>query len=339
MSAPLSIEPVLAGAAPALETERLGRRYGKVRALHDCWLSLPAGSVIALAGPNGAGKSTLLQLVTALLEPTEGVIRVFDEPVRAGVAAGLERVAFVAQDHPLYRHLTLADHLELGHRLNRRWDRTLAERRFAELDLPLRRRAKDLSGGQQAQVALALAMAKRAPLLVLDEPLASLDPLARREFMATVLAAVVEDGLTVLMSSHVVAELERVCDWLVVLSHGRVRMTGPVDDLVASHRVLTGPRTELGTSIPGVVRHEQAERQSTLLVHTIGERPPVHPNWQSRPVGLEELVLAYLELPEGEPVVPGNAPGIPGTPGKPRILPDPSTGRASNSPPAEWSSR
>ncbi|WP_020557490.1 ABC transporter ATP-binding protein [Embleya scabrispora] len=298
MSGPLSIEPNLGGDAPALETERLGKRYGKVRALHDCWLSLPAGAVIALVGPNGAGKSTLLQLVTALLEPTEGVVRVFDAPVRAGAAAGLEQVAFVAQDHPLYRGFTLADHLEMGRRLNRRWDRTLAERRFAELDLPLRRRAKDLSGGQQAQVALALALAKRAPLLVLDEPLASLDPLARREFMSTVMAAVAEDGLTVLMSSHVVAELERVSDWLVVLSHGRVRLSGPVDDLVSSHRVLTGPRTELAASVPGVVRQEHADRHSTMLVRTTGERPEFHPAWQSRSIGLEDLVLAYLELPD-----------------------------------------
>ena len=287
----------------ALQTERLGKRYGRLWALRDCTLATPEGRIIALVGPNGAGKTTLLQLVAGLLAPTEGTVRVFGEAARANTPAALARVGFVAQDHPLYKGFTVAELLRMGRRLNLRgqWDQALAELRLAAVGVPLKQRAGKLSGGQQAQVALAMALAKRPRLLLLDEPVASLDPLARREFMQTLMGAAVEDGLTVVLSSHVVAELERVCDHLVLLTSGRVRLAGEVDELIASHRLLTGPRSDPAAAgrIPGVLRATYGDRQTTLLVRGAAgpERPPVHPNWQSHPVTLEDLVLAYLQLP------------------------------------------
>lgn len=285
----------------ALETAGLGLRYGRVWALRDCSLRLPAGSVTALVGPNGAGKTTLLHLVTGLLRPTEGTVEVFGHDARAGSAEALAQVAFVAQEHPLYRGFSVADLLRMGGALNLRWDRPLAERRLRELGIPLTKRAGALSGGQQAQVALALALAKRPALLVLDEPLASLDPVARRDFMRTVMAAVAEDEITVLLSSHVIADLEPVCDHLVLLDGGVVRLAGSIDDVLAGHRLLTGPRTEAEPSVPGLVRAVHSDRHTDLLVRTGRSGPPdppeLHPRWRSQPIGLEELILAYLERP------------------------------------------
>jgi ABC-2 type transport system ATP-binding protein len=281
----------------ALETEGLGMRYGKVWALRDCSLRLPAGSVIALVGPNGAGKTTLLQLVTGLLTPAAGTVEVFGEDARAGSAEALARVGFVAQEHPLYRGFSVADLLRMGRSLNLRWDQPLAERRLEELGIPLTKHAGELSGGQQAQVALALALAKRAPLLVLDEPLANLDPIARRDFMRTVMAAVAEDEITVLLSSHVIADLEAVCDWLVLLNRGKVQLAGAIEEVLAGHRLLTGPRTDADPSVPGIIRAAHSNRHTDLLVRLEADRPDFHPAWQSHPVGLEELILAYLEHP------------------------------------------
>jgi ABC-2 type transport system ATP-binding protein len=290
-------------ATAVLETDRLGKRYGRLWALRECTLAVPQGRIIALVGPNGAGKTTLLQLVAGLLTPTEGSVRVFGEAARANTPAALARVGFVAQDHPLYQGFRVTDLLTMGRRLNLRgrWDQALAERRLTDLGIPLSQRAGRLSGGQQAQVALAMALAKRPRLLLLDEPVARLDPLARREFMQTLMGAVVEDGLTVVLSSHVVAELERVCDHLVLLAAGRVRLAGEVDELLASHRLLTGPRSDPAAvgQIPGVLRVSHGDRQTTLLVGGAADqqRPAVHPNWQAHPVTLEDLVLAYLQLP------------------------------------------
>jgi ABC-2 type transport system ATP-binding protein len=281
----------------ALNAEGLGLRYGKGWALRDCSLRLPAGSVVALVGPNGAGKTTLLQLVTGLLRPTEGTVEIFGQDARTGSAEALARVGFVAQDHPLYRSMRVADLLRMGRSLNVRWDQPLAERRLNELGIPLAKRAGELSGGQQAQVALALALAKRPRLLVLDEPLANLDPIARRDFMRTVMTAVAEDEITVVLSSHVIADLEPVCDWLVLLKDGRLELTGAIDDVLAGHRLLTGPRTGGEASVPGLVRATHSDRHTDLLVRTGTDRPDPHPAWRSHPVGLEELILAYLERP------------------------------------------
>ncbi|GLY77281.1 ABC transporter ATP-binding protein [Actinoallomurus iriomotensis] len=281
----------------ALETRDLGMRYGRKWALRGCSLRLPTGSVIALVGPNGAGKTTLLQLITGLLRPTEGTVEVLGRDARTGSAEALAQVGFVAQEHPLYRGMSVADLLRMGRSLNLRWDRPMAERRLADVGIPLTQRAGALSGGQQAQVALALALAKRPALLVLDEPLANLDPIARRDFMRTVMVAVAEDEVTVLLSSHVIADLQAVCDQLVLLKDGSLQLAGAIDDVLAGHRILTGPRTDAEPPVPGLVRATHSDRHTDLLVRTGTDRPEFHPAWRSHPVGLEELILAYLEQP------------------------------------------
>jgi ABC-2 type transport system ATP-binding protein len=283
----------------ALRTERLAKRYAKTWALRDCTLSLPQGRVVALVGPNGAGKTTLLHLAVGLIRPTAGTVEVFGRPVDGTGVALRAQVGFVAQDHPLYRGFTVADLLHLGRSLNASWDQALAERRLDALGIPLARRAGRLSGGQQVQVALTLALAKRPRLLVLDEPVANLDPLARRDFLRALMDAVAADGLTVLLSSHVIAELERVCDHLILLRDGRVRLAADIDELLAGHRLLVGPRcpdAELA-AIPGLLRATSGVRHTNLLVRTNGG-VELHPRWQAHDVSLEEVVLAYLEQPE-----------------------------------------
>jgi ABC-2 type transport system ATP-binding protein len=279
----------------ALETVALSKRYGSVWALRDCTLSVPVGRVIALVGPNGAGKTTLLRLIVGLLRPTAGEVRVFDKESIADSPQSLAKVGFVAQEHPLYRRFTVRDLLRMGRATNLRWDQELAESRLATLDIPLDRRAGNLSGGQQAQVALALALAKRPQLLVLDEPLASLDPLARREFLQALMAAVADAGITVLFSSHVLAELQRVCDFLVVIAEGRVRLAGDIDDLLATHRLLVGPKQDTMAMLgrDEVLHVEHGDRHTNAVVRTDGGRPA--PGWQAHPVELEELVIAYLQ--------------------------------------------
>jgi ABC-2 type transport system ATP-binding protein len=280
----------------ALRTDGLGKRYRKAWALRDCTLALPNGRVIALVGPNGAGKTTLLRLSVGLLAPTAGSVEVFGQSPTTNTPQTLSRVGFVAQDHPLYRHFTVADLLRFGRACNLGFDQSLAEQRVSQLDIPMGRRVGALSGGQRAQVALALALAKRPDLLVLDEPLSSLDPLARREFQQTLMGAVAADGVTVLFSSHAVHELERVCDHLVVLNHGRVTLAGDIETLLAEHRLLIGPRVDSDPERSGsVIEAVHSDRHTTLLVRD--GAAPVMPGWQAHPVGLEELVLAYLRRP------------------------------------------
>jgi ABC-2 type transport system ATP-binding protein len=273
----------------ALTTERLGKRYGSAWVLRDCDLTLPAGGVIALVGPNGAGKTTLLQLAAGLRHPTSGSAAVFGEP--CGSRHALAQVGFVSQDHALYRRFRVSELLRMGAALNQTWDQSLAQERLVGLGIPLARKAGRLSGGQQAQVALALALAKRPRLLILDEPVASLDPLARRDFMQTLMTIVADDQLTVLLSSHNIAELERVCDHLVVVAAGRVQLAGSIDDLLAAHRVLTGPHTGSLTGAD-VVHGVRGPRHAQVVARTGGAEPI--PGWHAQSIGLEELVLAYL---------------------------------------------
>lgn len=277
---------------PVLETSGLGKRYGSVWALRYCDLSLPAGSVIALVGPNGAGKTTFLRLAAGLLRPSEGAITVLGSPARSDSPESLAKIGFVAQEHPLYKRLRVGDLLRMGRALNLRWDQDLAERRLDSLDIPLERRAGDLSGGQHAQVALTLALSKRPKLLILDEPAAGLDPLARRSFLQTLMAAVADDDITVVLSSHILADLERVSDYLIVITSGRIQVAGEIDELLAAHRLLTGPVGGLTDAAPGVVHVTRGDRQADAIVRTDGG--PVIPGWQAHPIGLEELVLAYL---------------------------------------------
>ena len=279
-----------------VEASGLGKRYGSTWALRECTLAIPAVHVAALAGPNGAGKTTLLNLAVGLAAPTAGGVTVLGGRP-AGSPAALDGIAFVAQDTPLYKNLSAADMVHLTANLNRRFDRPYARARLGELGIPLKRRAGKLSGGQQAQLALTLALARRPRLLVLDEPVAMLDPVARHDFMATVLTAAVADGVSVVLSSHVLAELGRVADYLILLSQGRVQLAGEIDSLLAAHRLLTGPATEIDRYAERAVVHAaRAGDQARLLVRATAD-DPVPPGWQAHPVGLEELALAYLREP------------------------------------------
>src|SRR6266702_7716044 len=279
-----------------IESTGLGKRYRRGWALRDCTLAIPGGRVAALVGPNGAGKTTLLHMSVGLTALTAGSVAVLGgEP--AGPPAALDGIAFVAQDTPLYKNLSAADTLHLASNLNRRWDQRYARARLAELGIPLGKKVGKLSGGQQAQLALTLALARRPRLLVLDEPLAMLDPLARHDFMAKVMTAMADVGVSVVLSSHALAELERVADYLILLSRGRVQVAGEVDDLLAGHRVLTGPAAEADTFAERSVVHvRRAEAQAHLLVRAAAD-DPVPPGWEAHPVSLEELVLAYLREP------------------------------------------
>jgi len=276
-----------------LETVGLGRRYGHRWALSDCTLSVPAGKVVGRVGPNGAGKTTLLHLAVGLLAPSAGTIAVLGDRPGSGPAA-LGRVGFLAQDSPTYARLTVAQHLRMGGWLNRGWDHGYAHTRVEELGLDLRQRAGTLSGGQQAQLALTLAVAKRPELLLLDEPVASLDPLATREFLQGLMEVVASRGVGVVLSSHQIADLERVCDYLVVLATGHVAITGEVDALLATHRRLIGPRRDPSTlpASQAVIEAHHLDKQTTLVVRT--EQPIVDPAWTVTPVSLDDIILAYM---------------------------------------------
>ena len=278
-----------------IEANTLGKRYGSTWALRECTLAVPEGHVTALVGPNGAGKTTLLNLAVGLTDPSSGTISVLDGR-RAGSLAALDGIAFVAQNAPLYKNLSAADLLHETRNLNRRFDQGYAERRLGELGIPLRQKAGKMSGGQQAQVALTLALARRPQLLVLDEPLANLDPLAREDFMATVMAAAAEDGVSVVLSSHVLAELERVADYLVLVSHGSIQVAGEVKDFLAAHHMLTGPAIESERLAQqwNVVHASRSASQGLLLVCGDSTASPVPPGWDERAATLEELTMAYL---------------------------------------------
>jgi ABC-2 type transport system ATP-binding protein len=276
----------------------LGKRYRRTQALTDCTLSIPAGRVAGLVGPNGAGKTTLLHLATGLIAPTSGTIEVLSGPP-ASTTAQLARVGFVAQDAPTYAALSVADHLRMGERMNPGWDDGLARDRIGRLGLDPAKKAGKLSGGQRAQLALTLAIAKRPELLILDEPVASLDPLARREFLQGLMEFTADQQVSVVLSSHLVADLERVCDYLVVLVASRVRVAGEVDSLLAAHHLVTGPRRDPAALPAGweVVTASHTHRQSTLLVRT---EAPIHdPAWTVSQVSLEDMVIGYMSQAAG----------------------------------------
>jgi ABC-2 type transport system ATP-binding protein len=278
-----------------IETTDLGKRYGRSWALHDCALAVPAGHLTALVGPNGAGKTTLMNLLVGLTIPTAGTATVLgDQP--PGSPTALDGIAFVAQDAPLYKNLSVTDMLHLTRNLNRTFDMGSARARLAELGIPLKKKSGKLSGGQQAQLALTLALARRPQLLILDEPLAALDPLARQDFLASVMTAMAEDGVSVMLSSHALAELERVADYLVLMTAGEIRLAGEVEDLLAQHQVLTGPAAEADLYVKRLspVQVRRAEAQAHLLVRNAA---PVGAGWESHPVSLEELTLSYLRAP------------------------------------------
>ena len=279
-----------------LRAQGLGKKYKQRWALQNCDLDVPAGRVVGLVGPNGAGKSTLLNLACGMLTPTAGTIEVCGGRPAESVEQ-LTKVGYVAQDTPTYSALSVADHLGLGRRLNPNWDDGLARDRIRRLGLDPKQRAGKLSGGQRAQLALTLGVAKRPGLLILDEPVAALDPLARREFMQDLMEAVAEHELSVVLSSHLVSDVERTCDYVIVLVDSRVQVAGDIDDLVACHHRLTGPRRDPATLPSGqhVITASHTDRQTTLLVRT---DTAIHdPSWTVSPLGLEDIVLAYMARP------------------------------------------
>jgi ABC-2 type transport system ATP-binding protein len=285
-----------------LSARGLGKKYGRRWALSDCTLTVPVGRVVGLVGPNGAGKSTFLNLAVGMLTPSAGEIEVLGARP-TGADAQRAKVGFVGQDTPTYAGMTVADHLCLGAHLNPSWDATLARTRLERLGLDPSQRARRLSGGQRAQLALTLGIAKRPQLLLLDEPVASLDPLARREFLQDLMEAVAEQELSVVLSSHLVSDVERVCDYLVVLVDSRVQVAGDIEELLATHHRLTGPRRH-PDRLPGehdVVAASHTDRQSTYLVRTAA--PILDPSWQVSQLTLEDLVLAYMGRSQARAVV------------------------------------
>ncbi|MFI7423738.1 ABC transporter ATP-binding protein [Nonomuraea sp. NPDC049684] len=277
-----------------LQAQGLGRKYGRRWALRECTIDIPAGHVVGLVGPNGAGKTTLLKLASGQLQPSAGGITVLGGRP-AGGPAQLAKVGFVAQNTPTYAGLSIADHLRLGARLNPRWDAPMARERIARLGLDPAHRAGKLSGGQRAQLALTVGLAKRPELLILDEPVASLDPLARREFLQGLMEATVEHKFSVLLSSHLVSDLERTCDYLIVLVDSRVQVAGETDKLLATHHRLTGPRRD-PDRLPAdqhVISASHTDRQSTYVIRTDA---PIHdPAWTVTQLSLEDIVLAYMD--------------------------------------------
>lgn len=289
---PLGAVPA-SGADSAVETRGLGKRFGKLWALQDCSVSVPQGRVVALVGPNGAGKTTLLRILAGLSAPTTGEARILGRPPEQ-TEEFLSSIGFLAQEVPLYRRLTARQHVEIGGGLNANWDGQAALTRLAALRVPLDRPVATLSGGQRAQVALGLALAKRPAVLLLDEPVAALDPLARREFLASLSAAVADNEVSVVLSSHLVHDLERVCDFVVLLAASRVQLCAGIEEILERHRLLVGPRrpvAEIERAME-VIRVTQTARQSRVLARL--ERPMVDPWWEVAEVGLEDIILAYM---------------------------------------------
>jgi len=277
----------------ALVTRGLAKRYRDQWALKSCSVDVPVGCIAALVGPNGAGKTTLLQLAAGLIRPTSGEVNVlgsapYQDP------SWLAQVGFLAQEVPLYRRLTGDQLLGMGAHLNPSWKEAVARDRLESLGIALDKNVSQLSGGERAQIGLAITLGKQPRILLLDEPVASLDPLARRDFLSSLTEAQFETELTVVLSSHLVADIERVCDYLVLLSHSQVQLAGRIDELLAAHRWVVGPRqtTEGGLAQHEIINESHTERQSTLMVRLNG---PIHdPRWEVADVGLEELVLAYM---------------------------------------------
>jgi ABC-2 type transport system ATP-binding protein len=278
---------------PAIETHGLTKRYRRVTALSDCFITVPEGRISALVGPNGAGKTTLLRLLSGLASPTSGDAAILGGAPRQDPAF-LAQIGFLAQEIPLYWRMSAEAHIGIGAHMNPRWDGQSVRDRLAGLNIPLDAAVGTLSGGQRAQVALALTLAKRPRVLLLDEPVAALDPLARRHFLGTLADAVAAGGLTVVLSSHLVADIERVCDHLILLASSRVQLCGDIADLLNEHRVLVGPRKDT-TAIERdhtVVQTERTTRQTTMLVRLNG--PVADPGWAAENVGLEDMVLGYM---------------------------------------------
>ncbi|MEU5833714.1 ABC transporter ATP-binding protein [Streptomyces diacarni] len=285
----------------AIEAHGLGKKYRRGWALREVSFRLPAGRVCGLVGPNGAGKSTLMGLVTHMIQPTTGALRVLGEA--PGSQGAVRRTAFLSQEKPLFRRFTVAETLRLGHELNPRWDQGVAEGIVSAGQVPLTARIGTLSGGQRTRVAFALAFGKRPDLLILDEPMSDLDPLVRRELMETLTAEAAQHGTTVLVSSHMLAELQYICDYLLVVADGGLRLAGEVEELRAAHALLAapdgGPPPHLAPhrviESRGAVGARGEEGRTGVLVRLGG---PVEYGGPAAPPTLEELLLGYLRSPD-----------------------------------------
>ncbi|MFG2908051.1 ABC transporter ATP-binding protein [Kitasatospora sp. NPDC048286] len=277
----------------ALEATGLGRKYRGGWALRDCDVTVPAGRICGVVGPNGAGKSTLLSLAAGQLKPTEGQLTVLDAP--AGAPELRARVAYVPQDKPLYPGLTVAETIRMGRELNPVWDETLAQQIIDQGELNPKVRIGSLSGGQRTRVCLALALGKLPDLLLLDEPMADLDPLARHQLMGTLMSAAAQRGTSIVLSSHILPELDGVIDHLLLVQRGRIRLAGDLEEILDGHRLLTGPATQ-GASLAAesVVEQRVSGRRAIALVRT-GD--PLDGEWESEQPSLEDLLLGYLRGP------------------------------------------
>ena len=279
-----------------IDCHGLSKSFGGAPLFEELSFAVREGDHVGLVGPNGSGKSTLLELAVGLLAPTAGTIEVLGGSPAREPASVLPRVGFVAQEHPLYRGFSVEEMLRFGREMNPRWDDAFARQRVTQLGLPMGKKVGQLSGGQQAQIALVLALAKRPELLLLDEPIAAFDPLARREFLQVLMETVAETGATVLLSSHILGDLERVCDSLLLLSGGRLQLFGEIDDIVASHRLVIGPAEEevLASCVHDVIQRSRSERQVATLVRL--QAPLVLGDaWAAHEPSLEDIVLAYLQ--------------------------------------------
>jgi ABC-2 type transport system ATP-binding protein len=282
---------------PALDTIGLGKRYGHAWGLRDCTFDIPSGRIAALVGPNGSGKSTLLRMAAGITRPTTGHVRVFGHSPAKQAEEVLRRIGYLDQERPLYRSFKVSEMLRFGKKLNRNWDSATARQYLAELNIPIESRVGNLSAGQQAQVAVTMCLAKRPELLLLDEPVAALDPLARESLMQVLLSAVVHDGTTVLLSSHAIADLAMVCDYLIILSASRVSLADDLDYVLASHRLLVGARDASPPAGADVIAARHTERQTDLLVRV--KEPIGDTAWRVEEPTLEEIVIAYLRRAEG----------------------------------------
>ncbi|MFG2045072.1 ATP-binding cassette domain-containing protein [Dactylosporangium sp. NPDC048998] len=284
-----------------VEARDVSKRYGNVWALRECGFQLPANRIVALVGANGAGKSTLMSIISGMLPATSGTLLVNGRPVVKGGTGGADvnsRVAILAQDKPLYRDFTAADMLRFGRCTNRVWDQRRALSWLERFDVPLDRRCGKLSGGQKAQVALAVALGSRPTVLLLDEPLANLDPVARTEVTGELLAETADSDMTVMLSTHIVAELSGVGDHLLLLDAGRPVLTGDVEQLLARHLRFTGPRADRPPTPGTILQVQHADRQSTFVVQLpdAAVAPAiVAPGWTAQPISLDELIVTHLK--------------------------------------------
>jgi ABC-2 type transport system ATP-binding protein len=288
----------------ALEAFELGKRYRRREVLDGCSFQIPAGRICALVGPNGAGKSTLLTLAAGLLAPSRGRVEVFGS--RAGAQDTRPMVGFLPQDRPLYPQLSVDEHLRLGFELNPRWSWAAAELALGEI--PGDARVETLSGGQRARLALALVLGKQPDLLLLDEPMAQLDPLARHEVTSVIMADAAERGTTVVISSHVLSELEPVCDHLIMIDAGRIRLAADTEELIGCHTVVTAVRGDGGEmprelKLHSVIDARIGGRSITALIRPGALLPD---DWIAAVPTLEEVVLGYMRNQLAPPLLSGS---------------------------------